>query len=85
MVMPERHTAGDQRRLALEIDEALVRMISDQNSTIAALERRAGNDGMAVLTARIVDPFCNGFQPWTAVFVRGAARPECIFSIFAAG
>ena len=46
MLMTGGDTAGDQLLVALEVDEADVGTIADQNIAVAALQRGAGDDIM---------------------------------------
>src|SRR5690242_7711356 len=64
-------TAGqaprDQRRIALEINEADIGPAADQDAPVASLQGRAGDEGVPLRLADLVDEIGDRLQPRPAI------------------
>src|SRR5215472_762533 len=69
MPVAPRQPARDQVPLALEIDDADVRAIAEQDIAISPFERRARDGAMIADTPRRVDPGGNTMQPGPAILI----------------
>src|SRR5262249_57820158 len=81
MLVPGRDAARDKLHVALEIDEAHVRPLADQDRAVAALQRRAGDDAVAPGAPRPVDPLRDGAEPRPAVLIRHADPAVHLFAV----
>src|SRR5260370_356137 len=69
MPVARRQSTRDQIPSALEIDDADVGAIADQDIAISPFERRARDDAMIADAPRGVDPGGNTMQPGPAILI----------------
>jgi hypothetical protein len=62
-------TARDQCFVALEVDQANVRAIADQDIAVVALQRGTGDDAVSARTTRLVDPGSDRAQPRPTILI----------------
>ena len=74
-----RQPTRDQVALALQIDDADVGALTDQDIAVGAFESRASDGAVIADAPSRVDPGGNAMQPGPAVLI-GECSPPCIFS-----
>jgi hypothetical protein len=84
MLMTGGDAAGDQRLIALEIDQTNVGAIADQSITVAPLQSGACDRAVSARTTALVDPSGDCLEPGPTILV-SEETPLCILSTLATG
>jgi len=69
MIVPLGKPLADQRTRSFEIDQPDIGPAPDDDVTVAAFQRRAGDDPALAIVAPLVDPRRDGGEPGRAVLV----------------